>query len=249
MESFMRLAVLVLLTYLAGGGAAFAQDCVPPSPPNGPPILHRREIATEKLEPSILAAALVADETSRTAVSAQRQVNDLMAKAQTIAGKTPRVTAVFEDYETDIVAAANGVPAHWEASQTLELRGHSGDALLALAGHMQALGLSIGNLGWQVQPDQANAAGRKARLAALATLRAEPAQAAQTLGLSVQGYQSVDLTGGPSPILNPGPMRQVQMAAAMAPPLASASSQDITATVSADVVLSPAPNSSSRAKP
>ncbi len=80
-------------------------------------------------------------------------------------------------------------------------------------------------------PDQADAVGRKARLQALASLRQEALAAAQTLDLSVEGYQSVDLTGGPSP----APMQME--AAAMAPPLASADSQNISATVFADVIL------------
>jgi hypothetical protein len=40
---------------------------------------------------------------------------------------------------------------------------------------------------------------------------------------------------------SPGPMRQVQMAAAMAPPLASADYQDISVTFSADVILAGKP--------
>jgi uncharacterized protein YggE len=106
--------------------------------------------------------------------------------------------------------------------------------VLGLVGQLQAFGLSLGNLGWQVSQDQADAAGRKARLQALAALRQEALAAAQTLDMSVEGYQSVDLTGGPSPILSPAPM---QMEAAMAPPLASADSQNISATVTADVIL------------
>jgi uncharacterized protein YggE len=250
MESFMRLLVLALLTCLASGRTALAQACAPPHLPNGPPLLRLSETSTVKIEPTILVADLVADEQSRTAVSAQRQVNDLMAKVQAIAGRTRDVTAIFEDYETDFVDAANGVSTHWEASQTLEVSGHSGEVILGLVGQMQALGLTLGNLGWQVPQDQADAAGRKARLAALASLRAEAAQAAQTLGLSVGGYQSIDLTGGPTSIFNQrkgGPVPQ--MAAETAPPLASTDAQDITATVSADVVLAQATVPSPKAQP
>jgi hypothetical protein len=79
-------------------------------------------------------------------------------------------------------------------------------------------------------------------------LRAEAAHAAQTLGLAVAGYQSVDLSGGSTPIFGQAQSAPAPLMAAMAPPLAAASSQDITATVSAGVVLSPAPNSSPKAK-
>ena len=212
----MRLSVLLLLICPAGGGAAFAQGCASP-PPSGPPILHLSKTATIKAEPTVLVADLVADETSRSAIAAQRHVKELMAKAKAIAGKMPGVIAVFEDYETDFSAVANELPAHWETSQTLELSVPSGDIVLALTGQLQALGLSISNLGWQVPQDQADAADRKARLAALATVRAEATQFAQTLGLSL-GYQSIDLTGGTSPIFSSGQGAPVPQMAAMALP-------------------------------
>jgi hypothetical protein len=60
----------------------------------------------------------------------------------------------FQDYSTDFVDAANDVPAHWEASQTLEIRGHSRETVLDLVGQFQAFGLSLGNLGWQVPHNQ-----------------------------------------------------------------------------------------------
>ncbi len=230
----MRRVLLGLLACLAASTTAHAQDCGGPPPPGGPPLLHLSETATITVQPSPLVGDLVANASAASAVTTQRRVNDLMAQANRIAGKVPRIVTIFQDYSTDFVDAANGVPAHWEASQTLEIRGHSGEMVLGLVGQLQAIGLSLGNLGWQVPPDEADAAGRKARLQALASLRQEALAAAQTLDLSVEGYQSVDLTGGPSPILSPAPM---QMAAAMAPPLASADSQDISATVSADVIL------------
>jgi len=233
MEFAVRRVFLVSLAFLAASSAADAQECVAPTP-NGPPLLHLSETATSTVPPTLLVADLVASSQSPSAVTTQRHVNDLMARADLLAGKVPGIVTEFHDYSTDFVDAANGVPAHWDASQTLEIRGHSGEMVLSLVGHLQAIGLSLGNLGWQVPPDEADAAGRKARLQALASLRQEALAAAQTLDLSVEDHQSVDLTGGPSPILSPAPM---QMEAAMAPPLASANSQDITATVSADVIL------------
>ncbi len=228
----MRRVVLGLLACLTASSAADAQDCGV-LPPNGPPLLHLSETATITVPPTLLVADLVASSQSPSAVTTQRHVNDLMARADLLAGKVPGIVTEFQDYSTDFVDAANGVPAHWDASQTLEIRGHSGEMVLGLVGQLQAIGLSLGNLGWQVPPDEADAAGRKARLQALASVRQEALAAAQTLDLSVEGYQSVDLTGGRSPILSPAPMQM----AAMAPPLASADSQNISAIVSADFIL------------
>jgi uncharacterized protein YggE len=238
MEFAVRRVFLVLLAFLAASSVAHAQDCGAP-PTNGPPHLHLSKTASIAVQPSLLVADLVANASSASAVTTQRRVNDLMAQANRLAGKAPGIVAIVQDYSTAFVYKADGVPAHWEASQTLEIRGHSGETVLGLVGQLQAFGLSLGNLGWQVPQDQADAAGRKARLQALAALRQEALAAAQTLGMSVEGYESVDLTGGPDPILSPAPMQM----AAMAPPLASANSQDITATVSAEVILTAKPES------
>ena len=227
MEFAVRRVVLGLLACLAASSGAHAQDCGA-LPPNEPPLLHLSETATITVPPTLLVADLVASSQSPSAVTTQRHVNDLMARADLLAGKVPGIVTDFQDYSTDFVDAANGVPAHWDASQTLEIRGYLGEVVLGLVGQLQAIGLSLGDLGWQVPPDEADAAGRKARLQALASVRQEALAAAQTLDMSV------DLTGGPSPILSPAPM---QMEAAMAPPLASADSQNISATVTADVIL------------
>jgi uncharacterized protein YggE len=240
MEIEMRRVLLGLLACLAASTTAHAQDCGGPPPPGGPPLLHLSETATITVQPSLLVGDLVANASAASAVTTQRRVNDLMAQANRIAGKVPRIVTIFQDYSTDFVDRADGVPAHWEASQTMEIRGQSGEAVLDLVGQLQAIGLSLGNLGWQVLPDEADAVGRKARLQALASLREEAFAAAQTLDLSVEGYQSVDLTGGRSPILSPAPMQM----AAMAPPLASADSQNVSATVFADVILTAKPQSS-----
>jgi uncharacterized protein YggE len=233
MEFAVRRVFLGMLACFAASCPAHAQDCGV-LPPNGPPLLHLSETATITVPPTLLVADLVASSQSPSAVTTQRHVNDLMARADHLAGKVPGIVSIFQDYSTAFVDKADGVPEHWDASQTLEIRGHSGEMVLGLVGQLQAIGLSLGNLGWQVPPDEADAAGRKPRLQALASLRQEAVAAAQTLDLSVEGYQSVDLTGGPSPILSPAPM---QMEAAMAPPLASADSQNISATVPADVLL------------
>jgi uncharacterized protein YggE len=73
--------------------------------------------------------------------------------------------------------------------------------VLDLVGQLQATGLTIGDLSWQVPPDRAAAAQREATINALTELRQEAAAAATALGLQVQGYQSVDLAPGPIPVM------------------------------------------------
>jgi uncharacterized protein YggE len=233
----MRLAICVLLAATVATQSAIAQTCLPPATANGPPILHLAESATINVTPSLLVADLLASSDAPAAVTAQRHVNNLMAQASNLAGKVPGLKAVFQDYSTSFIDRSNGVPAHWIANQTLELRGTNSEALLSLVAQLQGLGMTIGNLGWQVPQDEMDAAGRKARLEALTKLRQEASDAAGTLGMSVAGYQDIDLTGGSSPptpfFARPRPM----MMAAMAAPIATPDAQDVTATVAADAIL------------
>jgi uncharacterized protein YggE len=187
----MRLAICALLMTRVATQAAIAQTCPPPAAPAiAPPILHLAETATIKVAPSLLVADLVASADAPIAVTAQRRVNGLMAQASGLAGKVSGVQAVFQDYSTSFVDRANGVPAHWLANQTLEVRSTGSEALLTLVGQLQGLGLTIGNLGWQVPQDVLDAAGRKARLEALSKLRQAASDAASALGLTVAGYQA-----------------------------------------------------------
>jgi uncharacterized protein YggE len=233
----MRLAICALLMTGVATQAAIAQTCPSPAPANAPPILHLAETATIKVMPSLLVADLVASADAPIAVTAQRRVNNLMDQASGLAGKVSGVQAVFQDYSTTFIDRANGVPTHWLANQTLEVRSTDSEALLTLVGQLQGLGLTIGNLGWQVPQDDLDGAGRKARFEALSRLRQEASDAASALGLTVAGYQDIDLTGGNSPptpfFARPRPM----MMAAVAAPIATPDAQTVSETVAADVIL------------
>jgi hypothetical protein len=58
----------------------------------------------------------------------------LTARANQLAAKVVGVAAAVQDYSTSYVDTAPGQPAHWIASQTLEVRGQSGESVLDLLG-------------------------------------------------------------------------------------------------------------------
>jgi uncharacterized protein YggE len=251
MEPVVRqIFYLTVLASLTLATPALAQVSGPPaaSPGGGAPLLHLTETASVKVPPTLLVADLMATASAPAAVPAQRHVNDLMAQAKKLTEGTPGVTVSFLDYTASYVDAAQGQPARWIASQTLEIRGEAGETVLDLVGRLQAIGLAVGDLGWQVPAEQAEAARRDATIKALTALRQEAAAAAAVLGLQVAGYHSIDLSGGPMPM----PMRASRMmaaAAGMPSPQATAQPQDITATVSAQVILRPAMGSEQQHQP
>ncbi len=117
------------------------------------------------------------------------------------------------------------------------MRGGTGEAVLALVGHLQAEGLSIGNLGWQISEWRAEKAHQAATVDALNSLRNQANDAARAVGMEVDRFQHIDLEGEPRPI----PMMRggMQLAAKIATPapVSTPEEKDITATVSADVLL------------
>jgi uncharacterized protein YggE len=146
----------------------------------------------------------------------------------------PGVAASFRDYTTTLTEDR---PPRWTAQQTLEVRGRDGDALLALVGRLQALGLAIGGLTWQVSPEHVAAARQEAVIAALRTLRQQAAVDAEALGLAAGAVQDVRVGTGFVPLRAAQP--RAMAAAAMPPPNATPEPQDITAEVSGDIVLKP----------
>ncbi len=101
------------------------------------------------------------------------------------ATKVDVVTAAFQDYSTNYVNVAPVQPAHWIAAQTFGLSRQSREAVLDLVGQLHAIGLTIGDLGWQVSPAQADAPQREATIKALTELWEETEAAANAIHRAV----------------------------------------------------------------
>ncbi|HEY0185310.1 MAG TPA: SIMPL domain-containing protein [Rhodopila sp.] len=214
---------------LIASGAALAQG--------GPnTLLHLSAISAVQAAPDQLVADLVAQSTSASAAEAQRRVNALIAEGMQMAKGTSGVEARAIGYS---VNPTDEKRATWTTQQTLELRGADGPALLDLAGRLQAKGLAMAALEWQLTPELRRKAHDEATAAALKELQARAAAAADSFGLHVDHWQEVRLDG---PMLRPRlamPMQAMAAARAAPPPQATAAPEDVTAEVSADVVLRP----------
>jgi uncharacterized protein YggE len=128
--------------------------------------------------------------------------------------------------------------ATWIAQQTLELRGADGPALLDLAGKLQEHGLALASLDWQLSPAVRRKAHEEATMAALKELQARAASTATTLGLHVDHLQDVRLDEALFQPRHAVPMMAMSRMSAP-PPQASAAPEEVTAQVSADVLLRP----------
>ncbi len=223
---------LSILFAVAGPAAAQAAGDSGPIDP-GPPSLHLSATETSKIAPDEL-ATVSAMATAPRALAAQQQVNALVAKTKAVTDKAKGIKTAFQGYSVTFV---DEKPPHWVAQQAVEVRGANGDDVLDMVGQLQGGGLSITSLGWQVSQDRAEKAQRAATIAALHKLREEANEAARALEVEVDRFQHVDLSQEPRvvPFMRGG----MQMAGkfAMPTPVSTPEEQDITATVSADVLL------------
>lgn len=220
-ESMIRPA-LALLVLLGTAGAAMAQSA--PST-----LLHLSATASEQVTPDRLVAELLAQATAASPAEAQRRVNALMAEGMKTAQAAAGVQARATGYSA---GPADDKRSGWTAQQTLHVEGAQDAPLLDLVGALQQKGFVVAVLDWQVSPSLYRRTHEQAETEALKTLQARAASAAATLGLRVDHLQDVRLDG---PMFQP---RGMVMAAKAAPaPQATQAPEEVTAQVSADVVL------------
>jgi uncharacterized protein len=248
MDSLMKTIAYTMVVLVACGGGAWAQ-----TPPPGearaaaPPSLTHLHLSAEgsvSQPPDELVGDLTAEATSPSTAEAQRKVNAMMAQGMKEARAVEGIEARAAGYavnQVDLDEGSAPVRPHprrigWTAQQTLEVRGKDGDRLLSLVSKLQDEGLAVASIDWQLSPELGREARDGAMVKALQALRVRADKAAQALGLKVDQFQDVrvDMPGS-MPIR---PMMATRMQAGP-PPQATASPQDITSEVSADVVLRP----------
>ena len=206
----MKIAVPLLASFLLAAAPLAA---------HADTVLHLSEIGQVTVHPDRLVAALRVEASSASPAEAQKKVNVAMAQALTDAHAVPRLTistSAYSSWQTPAVRGASGPEAksEWHAGQTLLLESGHASALLGLVGKLQAGGLVLARLEWQVAPEAAGKARAEAQEKALQALRVRAEAAARSLGLKFESFRSVSLDAAPGP--RPLPM-MARAAAAPAP--------------------------------
>ena len=224
----MKLAAALALT------ASFA------TPAAADTVLRMSETARVMVHPDELVAALGPEAVAATPAEAQAQVNAAMARAVALARQTAGVavtTGFYSVWPQPRGSSSTAGRQDWRASQTLDLRGHDGVALLTLVGALQQQGMAVSQLGWQVEAETARRTRAEATKQALGSLRARAEEAAGILGLHFDSFREVRLDSAqpqPMPMMRAMPM---SARAASPPPTAEAEEVPVEASVEADVVL------------
>jgi uncharacterized protein YggE len=228
----IRPSTAALVALLAGAPSLTLAQQAPPS--SAETLFHLSAGGSVQTAPDQLVADLLAQDTSPSAADAQRRVNALVAQGMQAARSVSVVEARAMGYE---VSPADEKRTRWFAQQTLELRSADGSTLLDLIGRLQQQGFVTASLDWQLSPALRRKAYAEATTIALKALQEQAASAAATLGLHVDHLKEVQLQPREPRLLRP--MMAMAAKASAPAPQATAAPEDVTAEVSAEVVLRP----------
>ena len=189
--------------------------------------LRLSESGSVTVQPDELVASLRIEARAATAAEAQEQVNRAMAAALT----TARAVAGARVTTGHYAARADRDKQEFVAQQSLNLRGP--EPLVALVGQLQAEGLLLDNIAWQLT-EAAQRQGRdEATRVAIRAVQERGAAIARDLGLRVTALRDLYVESSPE-------ARPMMAARAMAAPTApSVTAEEITvsARVTADLLL------------
>jgi uncharacterized protein len=201
-------------------------------------VLHLAETATVMAAPDEIAATLRAEATSTTASDAQARVNAAMQDALAQARKVEGLTVSTGGYGVWRTGPNQG--DRWQVSQTLNLTGHDGPALLTLVGALQQHGLAASNLGWRLSRTAERQAHQSATKQALTALRGRVDEAAALLDLRFDQYKNVRLdSAAPQPMFRAAAAPMAMSAASAPPPSVAPEDVPVSATAEADAILVP----------
>lgn len=227
-----------MLRHAAAATGLLWSSLVWASPASAETILHLADTETVTVAPDELAASLRAEASSANPADAQQRVNAAMADALARAQKVAGITVSTGAYAVwHVGPTSQDSNERWQASQSIELSGHDGIALLTLVGVMQHSGLAVGELGWRLSREAERKAHDEATRQALSALRGKAQEAAGLLDLRFDSFKEVRLDGV-MPVPTP---RFVGAMSAMAAAAPSAVAMDVpvSSTAEADAILLP----------
>lgn len=199
-----------------------------------PTVLHLTQSAERRLTRDLLRVDMRAEGKGIDPKAVEAGINRGMAKALAEVKQAQGVEVSTGGYNVHRDAPSSAA-AEWVGSQSLFLSGTDSAALLSLAGKLQAGGLVMSNLDYEVAPATVRGAENVLTTEALSGLGQRAAAVAQQLHLTVLGYRNLtvgnaETAGGPMP-------RFAAAAASMPAPVAAPGEATVRLTVSADVLL------------
>jgi uncharacterized protein len=219
--------------------AAIAILSAPAAAQTGEPattVLHLSWTAERKVVRDLLRVELRAEETGADPLAVQAAINRSMTAALARARQTAGIEVETGNYAVDEEQPPHGPPP-WHGSQSLIVAGRDTGAVLKLAGTLQAMGLLMSSMSYEVSPQTVRGAETALTAEALSGLDRRAAAIAAELHLSVLRYR--DLRVGNAETGEQPVPRFAAMALAMPAPVGAPGEAAIRVTVTADLLLGP----------
>lgn len=206
-------------------------------------VLHLNQVAEHAVARDRLTIELRTEASGADPRLVQAEINRRMSAAL---GKARSVTAVkaatgtYDTYEMS-PNGPDGQPRpkpQWHAAQTLSLATRDFAAALTLAGQLQADGLLVATMRFDVAPETLRHEQRALTDEALTALTMRAGQIAATLGLRVTRIESLTVGNALQPGGGPRPLMMAR-AAAMPAPVAEAGEATVSVSIDADIALLP----------
>ncbi|UYH51110.1 SIMPL domain-containing protein [Candidatus Kirkpatrickella diaphorinae] len=191
-----------------------------------------------RAKPTIMTAIFAMQDTGASPAEAQSLLNDRAARVSKLAKNAAHVAFSFQDYDTWQEEKKDG-RKEWGARQKLVLTGqesHS-QALLALTGKLQNDGLPLDALNWSLDAATRHRLEQEAQSQALTTIKSDAQHIAETVGMHVGAFHTINIGGRVSPPYVGVSM--MRMAAPNMPQRSDDDAQEVTVQVTAEIYLTP----------
>ncbi len=222
----------LLISVLLAAAPAYAAD---QADAGAPTVLHLTQSAERRITRDLLHVDMRAEGKGADPKAVEAGINRSMAKALAEAKQVSGIETSTGGYNV----YRDNSSSEWTGSQSLLLSGADSGALLSLAGTLQADGLVMSNLSYEVAPATVRGAENVLTAEALSGLGQRASAIAQQLHVSVLGYRNLtvgnaETASGPMPRL-----AATAMSSSMPAPVAAPGEGTVRVTVTADVLLGP----------
>jgi predicted secreted protein len=196
--------------------------------------------ATREVEQDTLVGVVAAHAEAATASAAQAAVNSAMTAAIEKARAVKSVRAASGGYRVYQEYDKEGQPRRWIAEQDLRLTGREAAPLLELVGALQADGLHVNGLTYELSAEARRAVEDELTIEAIQTLRSRAERVATSMAMRVQAIEMLRVGEAPGePPVRPMFRASVAEAAPSPPPVALPDLETVSASVSAQLILVP----------
>ena len=169
----------VLALFAVAAGCQAGEQAHPHSAGAG--VLVVTAVRAVTVPNDILNASLVAEMTGQEVTRLARQVNQMVARAREVVGKAQAVSLRTLNYSTQ-PAFENNRRTGWMVRQTVQLESQDFDQASNRLAELQALGLKLEGLGFDLSPTAREQAHLAAKETALRAWMAQADMAVKTLG-------------------------------------------------------------------